>query len=39
MDVKLCQKVGHYCKVAFLQGMGGIYQADYLASADQTVPN
>lgn len=28
-----------YCKVTFLQEMGGVYQAYYLTSADQAVPD
>ena len=34
----LCKKkwVG-YCKVTFLQGMAGVYQEDYLSTADQVI--
>ena len=28
-----------YGKVAFLQGMAGVSQADYLTSADQVIPD
>ena len=28
-----------YCKVTFLQGMAGVYEADYLTSADQAIPD
>ena len=28
-----------YCKVTFFWGMAGVYQADYLTSADQAIPD
>lgn len=28
-----------YCKVTFLQGMAGVYQANYLTRADQAIPD
>lgn len=28
-----------YCKVSFLQGMAGVYQANYLTSAEQAIPD
>lgn len=33
------QKAVSYCKVAFLQGMSGAHQANYLTSADKVIPD
>ena len=28
-----------YCKVTFLIGMAGVYEADYISNADQAIPD